>query len=872
MTKKRTLFISTEEKNKLPILIIDKKGMMGAKFSAKLAEQFLLVLVSGLKFEFTQNTIHIPYSKKIPKIPDNVYSHILVFYNGEKEVLDILPALMKKSRNISAKFIFITSLACATQKFITKLSTHEYLHMQIIIYGEIFQKNGSDNLVNFFLNQAYEHGQIVLPDDVGKLYPVFLEDVFDAIIQEAFSTKFNKKPLLVFPKHPTTELSIARMIKKKNPQIKINFKKYKGKRETYYIPSDGVYFFDEYPLEERLSMVSSSYQPRAKYIKNKKQALPQHKNTKLNLRIIFFSVIGGFLAPIIIGIFVGIIGVAMLYLSVGQIEKGNLKTAFPFAVIASNCLKLSTTIGDQFDTSYTLATTEVELIRALDSWQENFPYSVAVVKNSVITLQKMKAEGKLPRELTKKLADLETILHPIENILDATPYLLGFEGKRNYLVLFQNNMELRPGGGFIGSYGILRLDKGRISEFKVYDVYDADGKLKTHIEPPFAIRRFLGASHWFLRDSNFAIDFPTNAEKATIFLKLETGEQVDGVMAIDTSFIKNILASTGPVMVSDYKETVSADNFYLLTQKHAEENFFPGSTQKKDFLRALLFAMQTKVTEKERLNYFSLAKAVGESIEKKHLFFAFANQPSQKLFAVNNLSSSLVDLREKQENTFLDFLGIIDANLGLNKVNFYLNRSIEQLVTIGKDGIIEETTTIFYKNNSKKNSTFGGEYKNYLRYVLPEGTTLKEIKIDNLKKTIVDAVTDPSVFIQRQNDSELNAKNVLLTEQIEIERGVEQGKNTIGFLLTVPVGQTKKVSLTYVPDYEVDVNSPVFDYDLFLFKQPGTDQDSYSFSLVFPNSFQPVFIDSKLNDVGGKLVYSGVFNKDVNFKVKFGKK
>jgi len=48
-------------------------------------------------------------------------------------------------------------------------------------------------------------------------------------------------------------------------------------------------------------------------------------------------------------------------------------------------------------------------------------------------------------------------------------------------------MELRPGGGFIGSYAILSVDKGKITNFKIYDVYDADGQLKNHIEPPFAI-------------------------------------------------------------------------------------------------------------------------------------------------------------------------------------------------------------------------------------------------------------------------------------------------------------------------------------------------------------------------------------------------
>jgi len=65
-------------------------------------------------------------------------------------------------------------------------------------------------------------------------------------------------------------------------------------------------------------------------------------------------------------------------------------------------------------------------------------------------------------------------------------------------------MELRPGGGFIGSYGILTMDKGKVSDFKIHDVYDADGKLKASIEPQFPVRRYLKLPHLFLRDSNFS--------------------------------------------------------------------------------------------------------------------------------------------------------------------------------------------------------------------------------------------------------------------------------------------------------------------------------------------------------------------------------
>jgi len=873
MDNNRPALITTEEKNNQPLLVIDKKGNIGFEFSKKIAEQFLVVLVSSLQSKFSQNIIHISYQKRVPKIPDNNYSHMFVFYNGESEVLDMLPALINKANSIRAKLIFITSISYSSHKLLTHLSQHEYDSMKIIIYGEVFQtKDTHDNLVNAFLSHAHHYGRIILPHDLGKLYPVFIDDVFEAIIEQAFSENIRKKPLLVFPKHATSELSIARMIKKRNPNLKIDFKKYKQQAQSYYIPQGGEYYFNDYPLEKRLLSINKHLEDNRPSYDLKKIKIP-HRRANLNAKAIFFALLMGFLLPIVLSVFVGAIGVGALFLSVEEIKKAELKQALFYANIAKTTLKTATAIGDQFDENYVLADTEVNLLESAVTLQEitsgqsknpkeDFLHSLAVFKNSLITLQKMKAEGVLMPNINSKLSELEIILTPIENTLDSLPYLLGFEEKKTYLVLFQNNMELRSGGGFIGSYGILSIDNGRITDFKVNDVYDADGKLTTHIEPPFAIRRFLGASHWFLRDSNFAIDFPTNAEKASMFLKLETGQSVDGVIAVDTTFLKNILASVGPVEVPDYKETVNEKNFYILTQTHVEKDFFPGSTQKKDFLRSLLAAMQLKISS-NNFSYVNLSKAIGESIRDKHLFFAFADPAPQKLFTVNNLSASLIDLRERKLNQYLDFFAVIDANLGLNKSNYYLKRSIEQSVLITPSGDIEETAVITYKNESTKDSAFAGDYKNYVRFVLPQGAFLNDIKIDNVTNKTVNAITDPEIF---------TGKNFLAPKELEVEKGKEQEKNTFGFLVTVPSGKSKKVAISYTVEKAVNASASAFAYNLRVFKQPGVERDDYLFSLKFPSVFTPVSFDNKFRNTGGKLFYSGEISQDMDFQAEFGKK
>src|SRR5664279_4356179 len=112
----RPLMVTTETLPKLPLLIVDKKGFIGKALARFLREQYLIVLVTSDEVEPHQNVIHIPYRHKVPLIPDNVYSHIFVVYNGEKEILDMLPSFTKKANELKGVIMFITSLIHSSHK------------------------------------------------------------------------------------------------------------------------------------------------------------------------------------------------------------------------------------------------------------------------------------------------------------------------------------------------------------------------------------------------------------------------------------------------------------------------------------------------------------------------------------------------------------------------------------------------------------------------------------------------------------------------------------------------------------------------------------------------------------------------------------
>lgn len=893
MEQNRPRFVTSEEEQKLPLLIVDKQGILGAELAQHLQEQFLIVLVSGRDLDVHENIIHIPYRKKIPLIPDNAYSHIFLVYNGEEELLEMLPSFMKKTMEGNTKLLFITSFLHCTEKLSRRLAHHAYHALQIVVYGELFDNYGLEaNIVNSFVHQARVYGKVEIPNSgLGKHHPILLTDVLMAVIATAFSEEKLQRVLLAFPKHSVTEISLARMLQKVNPLLKIDFKKKKNRSIGFSIP-EGAYFFPDYPVEEKLRTIDLSKNTAPSVVPIKNMLVHSPRKGTPRFFIVMLSLFLMMCLPLLLTVLFAAVGAGALTHSLSVLEKAKLSDAHQAANIAQFSFQSAETVSHALLPVAVLAPTQIAQLeqnisvgkrisaaeidilagaalitditagKSLDP-KNDFMHALAKVKNALLVLQKMKAEKQLPKEVLAKLDTMHAVLVLFANTSDAYPEIFGFEGKRKYLVLFQNNMELRPGGGFIGSYALFEIENAQIRNFKVYDVYDADGKMKAHIEPPFGLRRYLGASHWFLRDSNFDVDFTKDAELAAQFLQQETGEKVQGVIAVNTTFMRRIISALGSVTVPEYNEKVTANNFYLLTQTHAEKDFFPGSTQKKDFLRALANALFLDLTEKEQIPYRALISKVTESVQRKDLLFSFPDAATQKVFTVNNLSGSLWDGRVVDDKTFPDYLGIVDANVGANKANYYVTKSIKQETTIDDKGDGEATVTVAYTNASKKESPFGGDYKNYVRFILPTNASLQSVVIDGEKMETVPAVTDPGIFTK---------KSFVPPSGLEVEETTQEGKSLVGFFLIVPVQSTKTVVIRYTLAHIVNTEETAFSYDLSLFKQSGTGDDPYSFFLTYPTSFLPVALSEGLTNVGGKLTYFTTLSEDKQIQATFSQK
>jgi hypothetical protein len=865
-----------------PILVIDRDGLIGEPLSLKLAREFIVVFVSrkslNLK-EKNKNIIQIPFVRKFPTIPDEKYSHI-IFIEREMRDLELLPKIIKKVKDINADFIFAQELSSKGEYVIDKI-LKLYSSAKVVLLGDIFDdkliiKQGNfKSIVNKFLYQAQNFGKMqVLGDGLGQAYPVSLVDVVDGLINLVFGAHRKHSLFYLFPKYPPSELSLAHMIQKNNPEIMIDFVRHDPRHESIVYPLNGENLLeDKYQIAKKIRGIDIKKRVTVREEKQH-EGLRKYKNFPV---VIFWVLIFLLSFPYFFSVLFFSLGFSTLYYAKGEMDKGNISNVrsslhlsqgiFSAGKQASRILFLQAkavglegnlkNFSQDLESGYKMSE---GLLQAFDAGTYfsavlsgnskdsavDFAKGKNLLKSSVIGLEKVKAEGMAPAPILQSLESVNPLVKLLSSVVDGLPSILGMEGLKTYLILFQDNTELRPSGGVVNSYGILKLDKGKIINFSIHDVDDADSQLRGHIEPPFAIRRYLPSEHWYLKDSSFDVDFVKSASLASHFLLVETGEKADGIVSVDVFCLKNILHAVGPIYLADYKENVSENNLYALVQSHDE----------KDYLSSI-YKETIKQLTKTKKSYLLIAQAISDSLVQKHLMLA--SKDWQNVLTVNGWSSSLWDERKNDDKSIKDFVGISEANLGMNKASNFVKRLVFQKVVIGEDGSIEEELNINYKNEGTVWP--GGDYKNYLRIILSKDTKLTEVSINDVQQKIVDAIIDPFVY---------EGKKFKAPKGLEIEKIQEENKTIFGFIVTIPSKKTVKIKLRYTLNENISLN--VFSYNLKLFKQPGTDSVPYSFLLTYPKFLNIVRNSEGVSGGDGKASLSKEIIKDENLIIDFAKK
>lgn len=451
-----------------------------------------------------------------------------------------------------------------------------------------------------------------------------------------------------------------------------------------------------------------------------------------------------------------------------------------------------------------------------------------------------------PEILKKRLLFLKEKLSQYKKLIDKArsaalllPALTG-GGSKSYLVLLQNNGELRPTGGFIGSVAKISFENGKLKKVDTNDVYEIDGQLRIHVEPPKELKEGLNQNDWYLRDSNWEPDFPTSARQAQWFYNKETGESVNGVIAIDITSVQDLLSAVGSLELPDYDKKITEANLFQEAITHAEVGFFPGSKAKKSFLTALEAALFNKLFFVPNQNWPQIVASLGRSLEQKHISI-YLNDPKLFSYAVSqSWQSSLPRVSDPVEGKSVDLLVPVEANLGANKANFYIDRRYLLETIIGKEGDIRHNLKITYTNRSPADTFPAGSYKNRMRLYMPFGTSLHRVLWGG-----TDITKEVTIF-------------------------ADYGRSAISFLIELGAKESKDLVIDYTYPGSLSFKDKKSIYRLDVIKQAGTLKDSFEWKMSYPINFKVSSPEGKKNAPQSFSIETDL-STDKSFEVEFSK-
>ncbi len=399
-----------------------------------------------------------------------------------------------------------------------------------------------------------------------------------------------------------------------------------------------------------------------------------------------------------------------------------------------------------------------------------------------------------------------------KDLIANAPSILGQDSPKTYLILFQNDKELRATGGFITAYAFLKMDKGHMSTTSSDDIYKLDEKLLATCQnkicpltPPAPIAKYLPEfdgkprTAWSLRDSNLSPDLPTSMKQfETMYNLIGNQPSFDGIIMMDTQVVQSLIAITGPIQVFDTTYTADLDkrcncanviyeleHYAEVASQVSQPNGAPPAPS--DTRKAILGTLMQQI----------LARSLGVGTDKmpqllqtginlansKHLMVYFHDQKVENAFATLNWTGQIKSFDG-------DYLAVNDSNFAGGKTNLYVTETATLDITANKDGALEHKLTLEYSNPQAFSSWLNTINRDYVRIYVPTGSKLVSSKGSD----------DP---VNTQQDKDLN-------------------KTYFEAFITVRPQNSRKLEFDYTVSQKASGSLP-----MLIQKQPGTKDFHY---------------------------------------------
>ncbi len=441
--------------------------------------------------------------------------------------------------------------------------------------------------------------------------------------------------------------------------------------------------------------------------------------------------------------------------------------------------------------------------------------------------------------------------------------LLGENGPRLYLFLFQNNHELRPTGGFIGSYGLLSIRNGRVENLLVDGIFNPDGQFRENIVPPRPMRKMTVA--WSLHDSNWWPDFPTSARKAVSFYEKTGGPTVDGIVALTPVVLRDMLRVTGPIDMPEYGVTVDADNFMPVIQEEVEVNYDRDENRPKKILSDLTPILIDRLTSsRDPETLLPVLQTLSDALSERQILLYSRNEDIESLLSRAGWSGGLLP-------TDGDYASVVHTNINGFKTDGVIENSVEHSSDIRADGSVVDTIRITRRHTGGDTGYDWWDRVNsdYMRVYVPRGSELLSVS-GATYEFIDDPVDYEALGFSRDPDLERDEEGTIVDES-GTRVSEESGKTVFGNWVYVSPGESVTVEYTYLLPFRVfpeSADDPA-SYSFLFQKQAGLEELGFRHTLSYPDRFVPVWHSDGTEKYRDGLSFSGTIRADAYSGVVF---
>lgn len=390
-------------------------------------------------------------------------------------------------------------------------------------------------------------------------------------------------------------------------------------------------------------------------------------------------------------------------------------------------------------------------------------------------------------------------------LIKVLPSLLGESQPRKYLILFQNDKELRPTGGFITAYSVFNVDKGVLKVERQDDIYKLDDSISGKPKAPEAILKYLPkVAVWNLRDSNLSPDYIKSMKDfESLYNRASQKVKVDGIIVIDTyvlvdtiKILDDNVAASGITFTTKTDKRCECPQVIYVLEDNISRPVNYVKEDRKGLIGSLMFAiMQKALSSSPKVYWGPLFQNMLMQINQKHVMFYLYNKDAQSGIESLNAAGRIKPFEG-------DYLHINQTNFAGGKANLFVKEDVENKYEVAGDGTITKTITINYKNTfppsdcdlERGGLCLNAEMRDWFRVYVPKGS-----KLVGSKGSIVKVSTYEDL-----------------------------GKTVFeGFLTVRPLGKST-LTLTYTLPFKLERGSSL---PVLIQKQPGTHGHPYKINV-----------------------------------------